>query len=76
MTDDRDPDPEATRRRRSVVRLGTLAEQGDDRDLNLDGMTVEERFAIMWQLALDAWAFMGQPVEPRLPRHLVRIHRR
>ena len=69
-----DPDPEATRRRRSVVRLSTLAEQGDDHDL--DGTTVEERFAIMWQLALDAWAFMGQPVEPRLPRHIVRIHRR
>ena len=69
-----DPDPEATRRRRSVVRLTTLAEQGDDHDL--DGTTVEERFAIMWQLALDAWAFMGQPVEPRLPRHIVRIHRR
>lgn len=69
-----DPDPEATRHRRSVVRLSTLAEQGDDHDL--DGTTVEERFAIMWQLALDAWAFMGQPVEPRLPRHIVRIHRR
>ena len=66
-------DPEAIRRRRSVVRLGTLAEQGEERDL--DGTTVEERFAMMWRLAQDAWAFMGQPVEPRLPRHLVRIHR-
>ncbi len=69
-----DPDPKATRRRRSVVRLGTLAEQGEDHDL--DGTTVEERFAMMWRLALDAWAFMGEPVEPRLPRHIVRIHRR
>jgi hypothetical protein len=69
-----DPEQEATRRRRSVVRLGTLAEQGDDHDLA--GTSVEERFAMMWQLALDAWAFMGQPVEPRLPRHIVRIHRR
>ena len=70
MTDD----PEAARRRRAVGRLSTLAEQGEEHDL--DGTTVEARFAMMWQLALDAWAFMGQPVEPRLPRHLVRIHRR
>jgi hypothetical protein len=67
-------DLEATRRRRSVARLATLSGQGEERDL--DGTTDEERFAMMWRLALDAWAFMGEPVEPRLPRHLVRIHRR
>jgi hypothetical protein len=72
MTDD--PEAEATRRRRSVVRIGRLAEQGEERDL--DGTTAEERFAMMWRLALDAWAFMGQPVEPRLSRRIVRIHRR
>jgi hypothetical protein len=67
-------DPEATRRRRSVARISTLAEQGEEADLV--GTTVEERLAMMWPLALDAWAFMGKPVEPRLPRHLVRILRR
>jgi hypothetical protein len=67
-------DPEATRRRRSVVRISTLAEQGEETDLV--GTTVEERLAMMWPLALDAWAFMGKPVEPRLPRHIVRILRR
>jgi hypothetical protein len=70
MTDD----SEATRRRRSVVRISTLAEQGEEADLA--GTTVEERLAMMWPLALDAWAFMGKPVEPRLPRHIVRILRR
>jgi hypothetical protein len=67
-------DPEAIRRRRSVVRISTLAEQGEEADLV--GTTVEERLAMMWPLALDAWAFMGKPVEPRLPRHIVRILRR
>lgn len=67
-------DPEAIRRRRGVVRISTLSEQGEEPDL--DGTTVEERLAMMWPLALDAWAFMGEPVEPRLPRHLVRILRR
>jgi hypothetical protein len=70
MTDD----SEATRRRRSVVRISTLAEQGEEADIATT--TVEEQLAMMWPLALDAWAFMGKPVEPRLPRHLVRILRR
>ena len=67
-------DPEAIRRRRGLVRIGTLSGQGEEADLV--GITVEERLAMMWPLALDAWAFMGKPVEPRLPRHLVRILRR
>ena len=38
--------------------------------------TPAERLAMMWQLGLDAWAFMGDPVaEPRLPRHIVRVVR-
>lgn len=37
-----------------------------------------ERWAMMWQLALDAWAFKGEKqfVESRLPRHIVRVLRR
>lgn len=39
-------------------------------------MTAEERVQMMWQLALDAWSFKGEPVvEPRLPRHVVRVQR-
>jgi hypothetical protein len=25
--------------------------------------TVEERFALMWQLAQDAWALRGEPID-------------
>jgi hypothetical protein len=39
-------------------------------------LTAAERLAMMWPLALDAWAFKGEPVvEPRLPRPLVRLVR-
>lgn len=69
-----DDDRETTLRRRSVVRVRTLVEQGTETDLA--NTTVEERLAMMWPLALDAWAFMGKPVEPRLPRHIVRVFRR
>ena len=35
-----------------------------------------ERLAMMWQLALDAWAFAGdRGAQSRLPRHVVRVHR-
>ncbi|MEM1116678.1 MAG: hypothetical protein AAF594_10365 [Bacteroidota bacterium] len=38
--------------------------------------TAADRLGMMWQLALDAWAFTGTPVaEPRLPRHAVRLLR-
>jgi hypothetical protein len=64
-------------RRNWPVCKGTLAEmEGDEPDLSTT-TTVEERFAIMWQLAKDAWAFRGEPVgEPPFPRHPVRIIRR
>jgi len=61
-------------RRTVTVRVSKLSEQGRERDV-LD-LTPEERIEMMWQLALDAWAFMGVPVEPRLPRHVVRVVRR
>lgn len=38
-----------------------------------------ERLGMMWQLALDAWAFKeggGQHAESRLQRHVVRLRRR
>lgn len=58
-----------------VVRKSTLQEQDDDPDVA--AMTPAERMEMMWPLALDAWAFMGEPVvEPRLPRHIVRVLRR
>lgn len=58
-----------------TVRIGTLMEQG--RETDLDAHSPADRLSLMWQLALDAWAFLGEPVaEPRLPRHLVRVLRR
>ena len=64
-------------RHRWPVRKGTLREmQGDEPDLSAT-TTVEERFAMMWQLAKDAWAFREEPVgQPPFPRHPVRLIRR
>ena len=55
-------------------RKGRLSDQGVEDDLR--DTTVAERLEMVWQLTLDAWAFKGEPVEPRLPRHVVRLERR
>jgi hypothetical protein len=55
------------------VRISRLADQGQEHDL--EDTTAEERIAMMWQLAVDAWTFMGEPVEQRLSRHVVRVIR-
>jgi hypothetical protein len=59
------------------VRKGRLRElEGGEPDLSAT-TTVEERFALMWELAQDAWAFRGEPIgEPELSRHLVCVIRR
>jgi hypothetical protein len=55
------------------VRKTSLKNETDD----LKNTTAAERWAMMWQLALDAWAFKGEPVaEPRLQRNIVRVYRR
>jgi hypothetical protein len=59
---------------RQIVRKSTLREQGKEDDLH--HTTAEERLKMMWQLATDAWAMKGEKVEPRLPRHVVRVIRR
>jgi hypothetical protein len=56
------------------LRVTTLSQQGREDDLR--GTTAEERFNMMWQLAVDAWAFKGEAVvDERLPRHVVRVIR-
>lgn len=56
------------------MRITSLREQGQETDL--DPTTPAERLSMMWQLAQDAWAFMGEPVaESRLLRHTVRVLR-
>jgi hypothetical protein len=55
------------------IRKTSLKEETDD----LKNTTAAERWAMMWQLALDAWAFKGEPLaEPRLQRNIVRVYRR
>ncbi len=61
-------------RRNYPIRIQRLAEQGNEPDLRTT--TAAQRIAMMWQLALDAWAFKGaQDVESRLPRQVVRLLR-
>lgn len=59
------------------TRKGSLSQlEADEQDLSAT-TTVEERFAIMWQLAQDAWAFRGEPIgEPELSRHIACLIRR
>jgi len=73
----------AAERAKWPVRMGKLAEmEGDDYTLestrddepNLSASTtVEERFAMMWQLAKEAWAKRGDLSNPSaadaVPRH-------
>lgn len=36
----------------------------------------EDRLGVVWQLSRLAYAFKGEPIaEPRLYRHIVRLHR-
>jgi hypothetical protein len=72
-TDSTDRSTRATRA--IVAKRARLKDQGKESDLA--STTAAERWAMMWQLALDAWAFKGEPVaESRLPRHIVRVLRR
>jgi hypothetical protein len=62
-------------RRNCLVRIRQLPEQGNEPALLTT--TPAERLAMLWHLALDGWAFKGEPVaESRLPRHGVRTQRR
>jgi hypothetical protein len=59
-----------------TIRVTRLSDQGNDMDLRAT-TTPAERIGMMWQLVIDAWAFMGDPVaQSRLPRHVVRVVRR
>ena len=64
---------DATRARRSVLTVTSLEEHGKETDLS--ATSVEDRCKMMRRLALQAWAFMGTTVEPRLLRHVERVIR-
>lgn len=52
-----------------------LHDESTDDDLRR--ATPEQLIGMMWQLALDAWAFKENlDVEPRLQRHVVVVKRR
>ena len=58
-----------------VIRISKLRDQ--DRADDLQSTTPAQRLDMMWQLAIDAWAFKGEAVaELRLPSHIVRVLRR
>ncbi len=55
------------------IRKTSIKEETDD----LKNTTPAGRWAMMWQLAQNAWAFKGKPVaEPGLQRHIIRVYRR
>lgn len=57
------------------IRIVKMSGQEDAGDLR-NTTTPEERWAMMWQLAQDAWAFKGETVvKPGLQRHIVRVIR-
>ena len=53
----------ASRRTERLIRIG-------DPEPEDDITTPEERVDMMWSLAVTAWAFLGDTVEPRLSRHV------
>ncbi len=61
---------------RRSVRMMSVREQRDHTDVA--ELTPGQRLDLMWQLALDAWAFKGDAAdaESRLQRHVVRVYRR
>lgn len=63
-----------TFQKRKAIKVMKLSES--DSVSELQKTTPAERWAMMWQLTLDAWAFKGEPVaEPRLQRHIIRVLR-
>jgi len=65
-----------TENQRGPIRVMSVREQQDHVDVAQ--LTPEQRVDMMWQLALDAWAFKGDTrnAESRLQRHVVRVCRR
>jgi hypothetical protein len=68
VNEDADVDPSR------AIRVTRLADQGREDDLR--GTTAAERWAMVWQLTLEAWAFRGEPVEQGFQRDVGRVVRR
>ncbi len=64
----------AVKKNEMMIRVCNLHDQKEDTDLK--NTSSSERIGMMWQLALDAWAFKGETVaESGLQRHIVSIQR-
>ncbi len=60
---------------RQIERLSKLSEQIEGEDLA--GTTIEERWNMMWQLTMNAWAMRGDDVAGQeFQRHVERLERR
>jgi hypothetical protein len=58
-----------------AIRVTKLSDQGRERDLR--DTTPAERIGMIWQLTLDAWAFVeGFDAEAPMQRDVVRVIRR
>ena len=61
-------------RNQMPVRIRIAGEDTMARELR--ALSPAERLGVMWQLAIDAWAFKGDSIaESRLQRHVVRVLR-
>ena len=59
---------------RQIERKSTLTEQGEEDDLR--DTTIEERWNMMWQLTVNAWAMKGEDVAGQeFQRHVERLKR-
>lgn len=61
--------------RSRTVRVAKLSDQGRERDLH--DTTAAQRIGMIWQLTLDAWAFVeGFDAEAPMQRDVIRVVRR
>ncbi len=61
--------------RNTMIRKRPLHQTNEDEDLK--DKTPQQLIGMMWQLALNAWAFKENlDAEPRLQRHLVVLKKR